>query len=722
MAKRLHAQSRLFVEALEQRELPATNLTIPLDPLRDVAGKQILTVQRYTGTELESTFWGPVNAFAVFDTGSPTVSFGYYANEQLMNQDGDIIPIKVPLGSIADAIGGRIFSDIGFAGTISNDGLHALQLTWDFEFDLRPEFGADFTLPTAQHQTNVQPISTPLANGELDNPNFHLPTLAGTPLLAPSPASPGGRAALITFNGAHLDFTAIQNRDLDGDGIPDHGDEPAWIINLPDVQYIDPNTALTAPAGSSDVVYIPLTLNGSTNVGTVGGLASVAPIPTQNAVTLSQGNTTVLQQRFLIDTGSQVSTISTSLAQALGLDLSQPDFTTSIVGAGGVTEDVPGYVLDELCVPTSDGGLITWTHVPVHVIDVPGGYAGVLGTNVYNTASLASYDPYRAGGAALGVSFWANRPDDPTPLSQSFSFLLELSGLKAVVDLPQGFLLPGATFSAGQVTGQIFQDDNRNGKMDSAEEGLPYATVYADLNNNLRHDASEPMAQSGGTGFYSLSGLPANKTSTIRMEVTQGLGSVAKSVTPRTGQGTIQLNLAAITPPPQVTSVNVNNGETQRSMVTSLTLTFNQEVRIQSDAFSVLRNGAKSSVPVTVTSSTDGEFTTVTLTFPGNSARANSLRDGDYQLVVKSSRVTGLDGRALDGNGDFKSGDNFSYRFHRLFGDANGDHRVNQSDLVQFRQAIADGYFSDLVRIFDSNGNRRIDSRDILAFLVNRSH
>lgn len=711
---------RLHVEALEQRELPATNLLVPLDPLRDASGKQILTVQRYTGTELESTFWGPVNAFAVFDTGSPTVSFGYYSNEQLLNQDGDIIPIKVPLGSVADAIGGRLFSDIGFGGTISNDGLHALQLTWDIDFDLRPAFGADFTLPTAQHQMNVHPISTPLANGELDNPNFHLPTLAGTPLLAPSAAAPGGRAALITFDGAHLDFTHIQNRDLDGDGVADHGEDPAWIITLPDVEYIDPNTTPTAPDGSSPVVYIPLTLNGPTNVGTIGEVASVAPVPTQDAVALKYASTTLAQQRFLVDTGSQVSTISTALAQSLGLDLSQPGFTTTIVGAGGVTEDVPGYVLDELTLPLSDGGTITWTHVPVHVIDVPGGYAGVLGTNILNTASIASYDPYRTEGAALGVSFWTNRPADPAPRSWAFSLTLELAGLISMVDFPQGFLMPGARFSTGQVTGQVFQDDNRNGSLDSSESALPYSVVYADLNNNLLRDSNEPFANSGGTGFYSLSGLPSNKTSTIRMELYQGLGSTPRSITPRSGQASIQLNLGAITPPPQVATITINNGDAQRSMVTSVTLTFNQEVRILSDAFILLRNGGKSSLSLRAETSTEGGITTVTLTFPGNGSRANSLRDGDYQLVVRSHRITGLDGRTLDGNSDFKSGDNYSYRFHRLFGDVNGDHRVNQIDYVQFRQAMADGYFSELVRIFDSNGNKRIDVRDYLAFLSNR--
>ncbi len=696
-------------------------LTVPLDPLRDVTGKQILTVQRYTGTELESTFWGPVHSFAVFDTGSPTVSFGYYSNEQLLNQDGDIIPIKVPLGSVADAIGGRLFSDIGFAGTISNDGLHSLQLTWEYDFDLRPTFGADFTLPTALHQANLHPISTPLANGELDNPNFHLPTLAGTPLLAPSSTAPGGRAALITFDGAHLDFTEIQNRDLDGDGIPDHGDAPAWIINLPDVQYIAPGSTLTAPDGSSSFVYIPLTLNGQTDVGNIGSVASVAPVPTQNAVSLMQGNAILTQQRFLVDTGSQVSTISSALAQALGLDLSQPGFMTTIVGAGGVTEDVPGYVLDELTVPTSDGGTITWTQVPVHIIDVPGGYDGVLGTNVLNTASIASYDPYRTDGAALGVSFWAARPPEPAPRPRAFSLTLELAGLASMVDFPQGFLMPGANFSTGQVTGRIFQDDNRNGALDTSETGLPYANVYADLNNNLQRDSNEPFAQSGATGFYSLSGLTYGKASNIRMELYQGLGSIPRSVIPRSGQAAISLDLAATTPPPQVDTVTLNQGKAQRSMVTTMTLTFNQEVRILSDAFSLLRNGGKSSLLVRAISSSEGGVTTVTLTFPGNSSRGNSLRDGDYQLVVRSNRITGLDGQKLDGNSDFKTGDNFSYRFHRLFGDVNGDHRVNQTDYIQFRQAMADGYFSDLARIFDSNANKRIDIRDYLALLANRT-
>src|SRR5206468_1173991 len=82
--------------------------------------------------------------------------------------------------------------------------------------------------------------------------------------------------------------------------------------------------------------------------------------------------------------------------------------------AGDMT--VPGFTLDELDLPLVDGGTLRFTHVPVYVLDVGGGVDGLLGMNLFDTASALLYDPYNPAGASLSLAFRAT-PDRVPPLS-----------------------------------------------------------------------------------------------------------------------------------------------------------------------------------------------------------------------------------------------------------------------------------------------------------------
>lgn len=173
-------------------------------------------------------------------------------------------------------------------------------------------------------------------------------------------------------------------------------------------------------------------------------------------------------------------------------------------------------------------------------------------------------------------------------------------------------------------------------------------------------------------------------------------------------------------PPIIVTKVAVNAGQantTQRSMVTSLTVTFAGAVTFTGrpeSAFQLARTGPGGPLDeVTLSVDLSGSTATQTiakLTFSGplteGFAGAPSLIDGNYTLTVFSSRI----------NGGAVVGDQTATLF-RLFGDVNGDRAVNGLDLAAFRPAFGTtigqpGY----VEWLDVNGDGVINGTDMTAF------
>jgi hypothetical protein len=147
---------------------------------------------------------------------------------------------------------------------------------------------------------------------------------------------------------------------------------------------------------------------------------------------------------------------------------------------------------------------------------------------------------------------------------------------------------------------------------------------------------------------------------------------------------TITVNPPAV--PPMVESVVINGGSAQRSMVTSVIVTFNTVVTIDdlATAFEVDKTGG-SAVGLIASRNNVGGKTIVTLNFTGPGVVGGSLADGNYLLKVYADKVH-ASGLNLDGNGDGTPNDNFTYgaaaadKFFRLFGDQDGDRDVDATD------------------------------------------
>jgi len=167
---------------------------------------------------------------------------------------------------------------------------------------------------------------------------------------------------------------------------------------------------------------------------------------------------------------------------------------------------------------------------------------------------------------------------------------------------------------------------------------------------------------------------------------------------------------AYVTPPPRVQSVTIADGSAQRSVIRSLTVTFDQPMFFAGEpaaAFELARNGTVVSGQWAVVSQPSPS--TVTISFTGSIQQFGSLIDGKYTLRVLADQVSNIG--PLDGNNDGVGGDDFTFDFHRLFGDADGNGSVDALDFRAFRAA-----FASPSAIFDFDNDGDVDAADFAAF------
>jgi hypothetical protein len=168
--------------------------------------------------------------------------------------------------------------------------------------------------------------------------------------------------------------------------------------------------------------------------------------------------------------------------------------------------------------------------------------------------------------------------------------------------------------------------------------------------------------------------------------------------------------------PPTVQSVLINDGSAQRSMVDSVAVTFSGIVTLDPGAIDVVKHGG-GTVGVSVAMSVVSGQTVAVLTFPGSGFIGGSLADGNYTLTVHADKVHDSLGQALDGDSNGTAGDDRVDDFFRLFGDTNGDRKVDDTDFAVFRSAYGT-HKGDVgfLWFLDYNGDSVINSIDQKAF------
>jgi hypothetical protein len=178
-----------------------------------------------------------------------------------------------------------------------------------------------------------------------------------------------------------------------------------------------------------------------------------------------------------------------------------------------------------------------------------------------------------------------------------------------------------------------------------------------------------------------------------------------------------------VAPPPQVLgAVQIDNGTSQRSMVRSLVVNFNEPVNYSAASFQLIQtfNGT-GSVGLTLSPAT-GPASSVTITFNNTGTVVlngqNSLPDGKFEFRIVANNVTGVGG-TLDGNKNGTSQgspiDDVVTNLHRLFGDSNGDGAVTAVDFQAFFLAYNNAPPGS---IFDFDGNGSVTAIDFQSFFL----
>ena len=177
--------------------------------------------------------------------------------------------------------------------------------------------------------------------------------------------------------------------------------------NSPDIRFYDhfdariPEYANSVPlqllpAGAADVQYFP-DLEGIFDFIYEPGSPSIIGSLLQslffvNSVDLRDGTRTAIDRdRFMLDTGAQITVIGTSVGARLGLNPAHPDFEVDIQDVTGTITIEPGFFVDSLEIAAL-GEWLRFTNVPVIMLDVGspegGSLDGIIGMNLFTEFNL----------------------------------------------------------------------------------------------------------------------------------------------------------------------------------------------------------------------------------------------------------------------------------------------------------------------------------------------
>ena len=189
-----------------------------------------------------------------------------------------------------------------------------------------------------------------------------------------------------------------------------------------------------------------------------------------------------------------------------------------------------------------------------------------------------------------------------------------------------------------------------------------------------------------------------------------------RQATPAEPQATTRI--VAISNGPRVTNIVIADNTAQRSRIWRVQVNFDRIVQILPGAFELVRLGY-GAIPTFFTTFVYNSVTVALLYFRGPMIEAGSLPDGQYRLLTRGDRIRSLQGQWLDGDEDGVQGGNRTDHFFRLYGDANGDGRVDEVDRQLFLAAFNSRAGGRNYRwYFDANGDGRIDHRDAGLFMA----
>ena len=230
------------------------------------------------------------------------------------------------------------------------------------------------------------------------------------------------------------------------------------------------------------------------------------------------------------------------------------------------------------------------------------------------------------------------------------------------------------------------------------------ASVFSDL--GLFDRVSADLDWGDGTSERVDLGVGSRQMSGSHVYGQTGRFTVTLTVSDADGGRAVHtLPLEVVAPvTPAVTRFVVDDGSQQRSMVREFTAIFNQPVDLEITQVTLLRLGGGPDHVVTA-ANPSGDGVTWQLRFFGPGTIGSSLPDGQYELRIPAGAAVGALGTRM--------ATDFVQRFHRLFGDSDGDRDVDEIDYTRFVRSYRTRRFEpDYVSYFDFDADGDVDNKD----------
>lgn len=332
----------------------------------------------------------PAYFVATFDTGAQSHIISY-DDSLVFNLDS------------AWRTGGSTATIVGASGQETADVTDALGIYMTALSNATPTAGGGITVTpgTMTGQWNTAILAAQEGSA--------LPNIIGTPMMAQyQTVIRNSQTRRLTVGGQTLQSPTVSFQDVDTP-VPSTTDYVHLSLEL-----------VSANGLSPDPVFIPTMVNYN-NVADDPQTPTFWASPMARASASHTGGT-ITNEQFLFDTGAQVTVLSKDVAASVGFysagpNATPPDFFVEVLGVGGTTTQVPGFFLNNLSI-TTDGGPMTWTNVPVLVLNLPDprdntGYVpGILGMNLFTDRDLivngGLYEPWVGIGPKMTAEWTAD--------------------------------------------------------------------------------------------------------------------------------------------------------------------------------------------------------------------------------------------------------------------------------------------------------------------------
>lgn len=329
----------------------------------------------------------------LYDTGASAHVMGYGAARQSGLYGGGLITGNE---TIISGVTGSVHASITYPLGMFVDGLHAID-TDTMRMDRSAMKG----------QSNVS-----IVVGQNPGNRPDLPTAIGSPMSVYYTA--------VFYN----DRTLTVEREGETYTAPDIRIYEYWDDRIPDLPNKIPLEL--RPLGAVSVQYIPTLDLGGFGGGGFGDFGDILDgiggggggdfPPASPSVIIGNGSQSLFfvhsvdlyqndkeaidKNRFMLDTGAQVTVVGTRIAARLRLDPADPDFEVEIEGVTGDVVMAPGFYIESIEIPAL-GNWVTFKNVPVVLLDVSspegGTLDGIIGMNLFSEFNLV----LQGGGLSL---------------------------------------------------------------------------------------------------------------------------------------------------------------------------------------------------------------------------------------------------------------------------------------------------------------------------------